>query len=282
MNSMPVELRQSWHAQALERRLAPLLGAPTVEVLASADSTNSVLLERARQGARLPSLLVAEAQTAGRGRQGRQWQSSAGASLTFSFAYHPNATDWSGLSLAVGLSLAEALDPARPGASPRIGLKWPNDLLLEGGQGTPRKLGGILIESLPLRGSRVAVIGVGLNIAPLALDGLSLGYACVRELLPGAEAPQVLDRVAGPMLEMLQAFDGHGFAPLIARYSARDLLAGQAVGTTLAECPHGVADGVAEDGALWLRVGGQRRRVASGEVSVRAVVDPTGAGSRGC
>lgn len=285
-----------WGAEALWQRLEPLLPGLSVEVVARTDSTNTQLLERARQagaheddttsrthgrraGDAQPCLLVAEAQTRGRGRQGKPWYSSPGASLTFSLSLPFTPADWSGLSLAVGLAVAEALDPAPAGQPPAIGLKWPNDLLLmdtAGGATGPgdaaalgRKLGGILIETVAMGPRRMAVIGIGLNVLPQALKDLSLGYACLAELLPQADAPQVLARIAEPLVRTLQAFQRQGFAPLQARYAARDALAGRAVTTTLDGVPAGIAEGVDSDGALLVRAGGVCHRVASGEVTVR-------------
>ena len=286
-----------WGAEALWQRLEPLLPGLSVEVVARTDSTNTQLLERARQagaheddttarthgrraGDAQPCLLVAEAQTRGRGRQGKPWYSSPGASLTFSLSLPFSPADWSGLSLAVGLAVAEALDPAPAGQAPAIGLKWPNDLLLMDapaaaaaapgdGTGFGRKLGGILIETVAMGPRRMAVIGIGLNVLPQALKDLSLGYACLAELLPQADAPQVLARIAEPLVRSLQAFQQQGFAPLQARYAARDALAGRTVTTTLEGVPSGTAEGVDSDGALLVRAGGLRHRVASGEVTVR-------------
>ncbi len=291
-------LRQRWNLDALQHTLALLQPGLAVEIAASLESTNSALLERARAGLAAPCLLVTESQTKGRGRQGKAWQSAAGASLTFSLSLPLSASDWSGLSLAVGLALAEALDAphsSQPtGGAPRLMLKWPNDLMLypppgqwpeqtpeqspkqsPGGHDVlPRKLGGILIESLPLAGQRIAVIGVGLNIAPrpdAASDHvLSQGYAWLQELQPGVTAAQALAQLASPLLAMLKAFERHGFAALRDRYAARDALLGQRLTTTLPDLPEGVADGVANDGALWLRAAGRRHRLISGEVSVRA------------
>ena len=172
----PPAARARWHADALWRQLEPLLPGLDVEIVARIGSTNTELLSRVRSGMReadgalpargrrradlQPTLLVAEQQTHGRGRLGRDWQSSAQASLTFSLAL-PLATqgagDWSGLSLAVGVALADALEPARASA-PRLLLKWPNDLWL-GDDAMPaggRKLGGILIETAAVGEQRVA------------------------------------------------------------------------------------------------------------------------------
>lgn len=284
---MPAPTHLNWEAETLWQRLEPLLPGLTVEVLAEAGSTNAMLLERARRGDALPALLVAERQTAGRGRQGRAWHSSPAASLTFSLSLPLARGDWSGLSLAVGLSLAESLDPAQAGQPPRIGLKWPNDLLLDSAAGAGRKLCGILIESVPVGSRRLAVIGIGLNVAPIepgpghpgrdasrppAADGgaaFSQGYASLRELHPGITAPEALARVAEPLVRMVLGFEQEGFAEYRPRYEARDVFLGQEVVTTLADGTHGIAEGVADDGALLVRAGDRQVRLIGGEVSVR-------------
>ena len=288
-----------WGAEALWQRLEPLLPGLSVEVLARAESTNTLLLERARAmsgqpdapitrpgelsaaapdartplGRRSadvqPCLLVAEQQTRGRGRLGRGWTASAGASLTFSLALPLAPVEWSGLSLAVGLALAEALEPLPdPATPPRIGLKWPNDLWLVEGPGRGRKLGGILIETVSVGQRRMCVIGVGLNVLPQPHEGLTHGYACLQEFDPGASAPAALACVAEPLVRAVLAFQTAGFAPLMAAYERRDLLLGQPVSTTLAEAAEGVAEGVDEHGALRVRCGGLHR-IVGGEVSVR-------------
>ncbi len=271
MPAAPSEARPapSWRAQALQDALAAIRPGIVVEVRAQVESTNTALVERARGGDAGPCLLVAEHQTGGRGRLGRSWQSSADASLTFSLAQPLAPTDWSGLSLAVGLAIADALDPPRPGRAPRLGLKWPNDLLVVDPQGE-RKAGGILIETVAAGAARVAVIGVGLNLAPQPVDAPSTGYGWLGEIEPGLDPPAALARVAPALMRALLAFERDGFAPLRARYAARDRLAGRAVTTTLPGLAAGVAEGVDAQGVLWVRVAGQRLAVASGEVSVRA------------
>ncbi|MBL8347476.1 MAG: biotin--[acetyl-CoA-carboxylase] ligase [Rubrivivax sp.] len=237
-----------------------------------------------------PCLLVAEQQTRGRGRLGRSWLAAPGTSLTFSLAVPLAPRDWSGLSLAIGLAVADALDPPEgriEGAPPRIALKWPNDLWLvpatgggerasAAGAGAESvggaKLGGILVETVSVGRRRLCVVGIGLNVEPLPpslADGLAAGHACLRSLDPLATAPAVLARVAPPLVRALLAFERDGFAPLLARYAARDLLRGREVTTTLAHAAAGVAEGVDGQGALVLRVGGERQRIVSGEVSVR-------------
>lgn len=257
-----------WDAETLWQDLEPRVPGLTVEVLAETGSTNTLLLERGRQGDDTPCLLVAESQNAGRGRLGRAWWSQPGQALTFSLGLPLAPADWSGLSLAVGLALAEALGE-------HVGLKWPNDLWL---RGEDRKLGGILIEVAPLasRGQRPdarwVVIGVGLNITPLppgqaSADTFRTGYACLQEHEPMLSAPQVLLRVARPLLDAVLAFETDGLTPLQSRYAARDVLAGRAV---VAGTRTGVACGLRADGSLLVRdADGTVHALHSGEVSVR-------------
>ncbi len=275
--------RISWGAQALWQQLTPLLPGVAVEVLARTDSTNTALLQRARhsggrRGDDLQAcLLVAEQQTRGRGRNGRSWQSSPGRSLTFSLALPMQVADWSGLSLAVGVALAQALDPVAPGAAPRLMLKWPNDLWLRddpgGTSGGGRKLGGVLIETMAVPGARFVVVGIGLNVLPQAqggaLEGLDTGFACLHELDDSLTAPRTLARVALPLVQALQRFEREGFAPDVDAFARRDLLRGCPVTTTAADVPEGVADGVDTDGALRVTAAGRVHRVVAGEVSVR-------------
>jgi BirA family biotin operon repressor/biotin-[acetyl-CoA-carboxylase] ligase len=261
-----------WPLSSLCARLAALRPGLRVELLAETDSTNTRLLERARAGDAAPCLLAAERQTAGRGRLGRRWfdataQDGAAAepgTLCFSLGLPFAPRDWSGLSLAVGVALAEALDP-------RVRLKWPNDLWLVDADGRGRKLGGVLVETLPLAaGPRYAVVGVGINVvAPAPRPGLEQPTAHWREIEPTARVPDLLERVAAPLLEALDGFERGGFAAFAARYAARDALAGRPIETGPPEALRGLADGVDADGALRVRVDAGLCRVRSGEVSVR-------------
>jgi BirA family biotin operon repressor/biotin-[acetyl-CoA-carboxylase] ligase len=268
----------SWGAQALWQQLTPLLPGVSVEVLARCESTNSELLERARQHSgrrgddQQPCLLVAEQQTRGRGRNGKAWMSHPGASLTFSMSLPMQPAEWSGLSLAVGVSLAQALDPLADSddlaGPPRLKLKWPNDLWLGAGPGAGRKLGGILIETLAARGARFVVVGVGLNVQQLSPGGLDHGFACLQELWPAITAPQVLAMLALPLVQGLKRFEQHGFKPFAAAFAQRDLLRGMTVTTTSSEVPEGIAEGVDDSGALRVRAQALHT-IVGGEVSVR-------------
>jgi BirA family transcriptional regulator, biotin operon repressor / biotin---[acetyl-CoA-carboxylase] ligase len=246
-------------AEAIWEAVSPLLPGFTVEILPEIDSTNTELMRRARAGRTDPVLLVAEQQTAGRGRLGREWHSGAGDSLTFSMGLPLAPADWSGLSLTVGVSLAESLHP-------RIQLKWPNDLWLD-----DRKLAGILIETASFGerhdALRYAVIGVGINIAAPQGDRLSTAPAWVCELLPQAQAGDILLRIAAPLVQAIKAFEASGFAPFRARFHARDALQGRAV--VLSDGTAGTAQGTNEAGALLVHTAAGMNTVISSEVSVR-------------
>lgn len=247
-----------WPAEAIWEQVAPDLPGFTVEILPQIDSTNTELMRRARAGHTAAVLLVAERQTAGRGRLGRAWHSdtSGGAgTLAFSLGLPLAPSDWAGLSLAVGVSLAGSLHPS-------LKLKWPNDIWLG-----ERKLAGILIETTQVGTQRYVVVGVGINIDPVPSDGLRTAPAALVELLPGATAAGVLAQVAAPLVRDVLAFEHQSFAPLRAAFAARDLLLGRAVQCT--DGTTGTACGVDVDGALLVHTAHGPKKIRSAEVSVR-------------
>ncbi|MGZ5848695.1 MAG: biotin--[acetyl-CoA-carboxylase] ligase, partial [Ramlibacter sp.] len=222
------------------------------------DSTNTELMRRGRAGRLEPTLLVAERQSAGRGRLGRAWQGEPGASLTFSLGLVLAPRDWSGLSLAVGAAVAGALHPA-------VQLKWPNDLWVQ-----DRKLGGILIETATTPGGargRFVIIGIGLNVRPRPAHGLSTPPAWVQELLPACDAAATLARVVPAVAKAAQRFEAEGFAAFQAGFGQRDALAGRPV--RLSDGTTGTAAGVDAQGALLVHTAAGPIAVTSSEVSVR-------------
>jgi len=278
---------------------SPSLPGLSVEILPQVDSTNSELMRRGKAGQTDPILLVAEHQTAGRGRLGRVWldagtgvtqeqQFPAGppqgklapsggsephpvgsvgaiSTLMFSLGLPLAPVDWSGLSLAVGVSVAQSLHSD-------VRLKWPNDLWLPGqgiGQAPDRKLGGILVETAATApgGARWVVVGVGINVAPRSADGLSIPPAWMQLLEPGADAPSVLQRVAAPLIATVRRFEQSGFAPLQNRFNQRDALLGRAL--RLNDGTEGIGQGVDEFGALVVAAVSGVVKITSSEVSVR-------------
>ncbi len=257
-----------WPLADLHSAVAVLGATAHAQAVSSIDSTNSELVRRARSGDTRACLLVAEQQTAGRGRQGRTWQGLRADALTFSLGLMLAPVDWSGLSLAVGVCLAEALDaPHRAG----LGLKWPNDVWVDAPL-APRKLAGTLIETVWIEGdssaARYTVIGVGINLhAPVgSAFGIPAAGLCEwmgESLLP----PQVLQSVAAPLVAGVQLFASQGFAPFKARFAKRDVLHGQTI--RLSNGTEGVACGVDASGVLQVDTAQGRVAVSSDEVSVR-------------
>ena len=282
-----------WPAEAIWEAVVPNLPGFTVEVLPEIDSTNSELMRRFKGGTGMPPqpepmLLVAEQQSAGRGRLGRSWQSRRGDSLTFSLGMPLAPANWSGLSLAVGISIAESLDPpeagqARHAGKPHIGLKWPNDLWLSTPEGE-RKLGGILVETASWEGLRYLVIGVGINIRPVPLaDPAPTAAAApggLQALDASLDAPEALLRIVPALVQAVQGFAQFGFEPFQARFAARDVLAGRIV--KLTDGTQGTAHGVADNGALRVHTAGGMVEVTSSEVSVRPVASESARGAPPC
>jgi BirA family transcriptional regulator, biotin operon repressor / biotin---[acetyl-CoA-carboxylase] ligase len=255
---------------AILEKVAPVLPGFTVEILPEIDSTNSELMRRARSGQTEPTLLVAEHQTAGRGRLGRTWHDDGDRAsptvLMFSLGLALAPADWSGLSLAVGASVAQSLHP-------ELRLKWPNDIWWQ-----ERKLAGILIETVasaaaPLSAggadnrARYAVIGIGINIAPRTGEGLSTPPAWLQELVPGLDAAAALQRVIEPLVRLIQRFEKSGFAPFQAGFNRLDALAGRTVAAS--DGASGTGRGVDETGALVLQTTAGVVKITSSEVSVR-------------
>ncbi len=262
-------MRGVWHEDRIVAAVAPMLPGFGVEVVAEIDSTNSELMRRGRADRPAPVLLVAERQTAGRGRLGRPWHSAQQqrepASLTFSLGLPLAPRDWSGLSLAVGVSVAESLDAQ--GAA-RLALKWPNDLWID-----DCKLGGILIETALAQGDatdagpRWLVIGIGLNIGPRAQEGLRTAPAWVQQWRPGATPPEVLQALVAPLVRDVLVFGRQGFVPFAGRFAARDALRGREV--ELSDGTAGRCEGVGWGGELRVHTATGMQTITSSEVSVR-------------
>jgi BirA family transcriptional regulator, biotin operon repressor / biotin---[acetyl-CoA-carboxylase] ligase len=259
----------NWPAETIWQQVMafglPSLASFSVEILPEIDSTNTELMRRARGGHTEPTLLIAETQTAGRGRMGRGWLSSPGDSLTFSFGLSLAPISWEGLSLAVGVSLAESLGASH---AETVQLKWPNDLWLQ-----DRKLAGILIEtaSMPLGArsqERFAVIGIGINIAPRPTNPyLRHPPAWLQEFQPASSPQRALEQLFARLLGDILLFEREGFAAFSSRFAAHDALQGREV--TLSDGQQGRAQGVDGSGALLVHTSLGLQRVASQEVSVR-------------
>ena len=253
----------------LKARLGLLAGRFDVDALDECDSTSSELLRRADRGAPAGMVIVADRQSAGRGRRGRTWLSAPAASLTFSLLWRFTGPpgQLAGLSLAVGVALARGLENL--GAN-GIRLKWPNDVLLES-DGDFAKLAGILIELASDRRGTQAIIGIGLNLLPPTeeLPQPAAGLAQALAHLPDRHV--VLASILVALAEVLESFAVDGFGGLKMEWQRRHAwqeLAVQVLGED-AEPLVGVCLGADDDGALLLETAAGVQRILSGDVSLR-------------
>ena len=231
------------------------------------DSTSSELMRRAAIAGDY-TVCLAEQQSAGRGRRGRAWQSPPACNVYLSLLkrFDRGMGGLAGLSLAVGVAVAEALESV---GARGIGLKWPNDVLADG-----RKLAGILVElGGEFLGPCHAVIGIGVNlrlpdVARAAIEQPATDLAAVAGPMPSRHhvVAALLDR----LMRRLDGFAQDGFAASQPDFARRDLLQDVALALTDARGTHrGVGAGVDARGALLLRQGDTIAVFDSAEVTVR-------------
>jgi BirA family biotin operon repressor/biotin-[acetyl-CoA-carboxylase] ligase len=249
-----------------------LKAADRVRLLAVAEcaSTNTALLQGAKEGAPSGTALVADRQTAGRGSRGRAWIASPEASLTFSVLWKfPGAmARLSGLSLASGVAVVRAL--AHCGVEGVL-LKWPNDILY--GEG---KLGGILVELDADDRSARAVAGIGLNLRLPENIGnagaAALAPAALAQALPVLpERNVLLAALLDELVRVFDRFEAGGFPALRDEWLARHAWQGRPIhllrdGRVEKE---GICAGVDDEGALLVRTAAGLERCLSGDVSSR-------------
>lgn len=267
----------------LKTLLGPLAGRFDVDAVDTIDSTNSELSRRADAGAPGGSVLVADTQSAGRGRRGRAWLSAPEDSLTFSLLWRfpVPVGRLSGLSLAIGLALARAL--RRLGAR-GVRLKWPNDVLLAA-NGDYAKLAGILIELSGDRRGTTAIIGIGLNLRLPDPQPASGPHSLANQL---AELPQAVAGLSQTMVILperhallaailsefplvLARFVESGFADLRQDWQEMHAWQDQPVRILDEQSPEttGICRGVDVDGNLMLETAEGLRCIHSGDVSLR-------------
>lgn len=253
---------------AMRELLVPL------DVLLTVDSTNRYVAEHAANQPGTTHVCVAEVQNAGRGRRGRSWVApfGCGVCMSMSWQFVEAPPTFSALSLAVGVATVRAF--RRLGVE-GVGLKWPNDLIWQ-----QRKLGGILIEMHgESAGPAQVVIGIGINMRMPGPVRLMLAeqqaaliadvHEIMRERTPTRNA--LIAMLVEEGTKMLQTFGERGFEPFAEEWRQLDTLAEAPVRVISgSETTFGRARGVDLDGTLLVDVGGELRRFASGEVSLRA------------
>ena len=241
-----------------------------IELMEEVDSTNTLLLARARDGASHATVIAAEWQRAGRGRMQRRWHALPAGSLTFSvlWRFARGAASLAGLSLAVGVALIRTLGALGINGA---GLKWPNDVLWQG-----RKLAGILIEMQgDTLGPAAVVIGIGVNVrlSEAARDSIDQPITDVESIVERViDRNQLLAAVLTELHAVLMVFEQNGFGALRDEWQRNHVHQGCGVRLMLpdGQRANGVARGVAIDGALMMDTARGLQPFHSGEVSVRA------------
>jgi BirA family biotin operon repressor/biotin-[acetyl-CoA-carboxylase] ligase len=220
------------------------------------DSTNERAKQLALAGAPHGTLVTAEEQTAGRGRQGRQWVAPPGKALLMSVILRDLGAAQAHLPLAAALAACEASELSVPHIHCTI--KWPNDVWLDG-----RKLAGILVEGRPQDGW--AVLGIGLNVATTADEFPAELRENATSLAVAAheEGPPAIERVLANLLATLDTRLGDNPDTIVASWRERDALSGRTVRWSGGE---GTATGIDESGALVVATPSGRVTLDAGEV----------------
>ena len=243
----------------------------SVGALWSIDSTNTALLERANPPHGTSEVLLAEYQSAGRGRRGRAWLAPPGGAicLSLSWTFREVPADLAALGLVIGVCMVRALKQV---GVKHASLKWPNDLLVDG-----KKLAGVLIDlRAESQGPACVVIGIGMNVAlgaPLLKQIAASGTAATDLISAAGEKPRnalAADLVSACVRGLLQ-FELEGLKPFIAEWREADALRGRPVNVTSAEgIARGLARGIDLHGALMVETREGVQRFISGDVTVRA------------
>ena len=259
---------------AIERGAAGTIGW-RIHYFDEVGSTQRVAAEMAEAGAASGTVVIAEQQTAGRGRLGRSWHSPSGVSLYSTTILRPSMPigEVPQLSLVAGVAAAEALETVAPGL---VALKWPNDVWLKG-----RKTGGIIAEAITDPHSQLAcvLLGIGLNLNLAARDlpedlrdkATSVRIATGRHCDRIAIAAALFNRLDSRYMEA----ESNGFAAMRSEYEKYSALTGKKVAVIESAARiSGIVTGVGDDGALILETASGQRRVRAGEVSVEGAYEP--------
>lgn len=256
-------------------RVKALLSSPARELLSvldvrdQVDSTNSLALQRAQETPQSGYVVVAEQQSAGRGRRGRKWVSPYGCNIYCSvvWQFQNGAAALEGLSLAVGVAVARALKAV---GAEEIGMKWPNDVVWKG-----HKLAGILLEMIgDAAGYCQVVIGIGINVKMaenVAAADIDQPWTDVNTAAGGGiSRNQLLASLLSELLPGLAEFEAKGFAAFRAAWSAMDIMLNKDVAIQLGDrIVIGTAAGVGDNGSLALDTESGRQWFHGGEVSLR-------------
>ena len=253
-----------------------------VELFKSIDSTNKYAREKAQSSSVTGAVILAEQQSAGRGRLGKEWVSPFAANIYLSMVwdFEHGARALEGLSLAIGVAVKRAMSA---NGVDKIQLKWPNDIYIEG-----KKLGGILLEMIgDPAGHCTVIIGVGINVAMPAQQGAGIEqeWTDVRTQIKnqgldhgstvGGASPPSRNRLAAGLISeifsLLSDFQAQGFSSYRDEWQAADAFVGlRAVISTPKQSIVGIVRGVDQGGALRLEIdNGKIETFIGGELSLR-------------
>jgi BirA family transcriptional regulator, biotin operon repressor / biotin---[acetyl-CoA-carboxylase] ligase len=262
---LPAEFASALRATATRRGHLGL----DVHYFSETSSTNDIAATYAERGAAEGTVVVAGAQTSGRGRFGRVWHSPPGAGLYMSIVFRdPKAASF--LTLAAGVAV---VDGVRAATGLPLEIKWPNDVVAAGTDGPAhrRKIAGILAEgSSTADGLQHVVLGIGINISPAAYprEVATRASSIETELGRAADAGPIFAEVLAALAERLKPLSQGDASGLLARWrTLSPWSSGSAV-----ECDtpsgraSGIAAGIADDGALLVRIGDRVERIIAGEV----------------
>ncbi|WP_419737436.1 bifunctional biotin--[acetyl-CoA-carboxylase] ligase/biotin operon repressor BirA [Pseudomonas sp. COR18] len=237
-----------------------------VRLYDSIDSTNAEALRLVEQGVPAPFIVVAERQTSGRGRRGRQWVSPFAENIYYSLLLRIDGgmRQLEGLSLVVGLAVLHAL---REHGLAEVGLKWPNDVLVG-----RKKIAGILLELVgdPADVCHV-VLGIGINVNMQVAESIDQPWTSVRaEMGRTLDRNQLVSSLSKKLQEYLELHREAGFAAIQAEWERNHLWQGREVSLVAGvNSINGIVLGIDQQGALRLRVDGVEKVFSGGELSLR-------------
>jgi BirA family biotin operon repressor/biotin-[acetyl-CoA-carboxylase] ligase len=232
------------------------------------DSTNNYLLERPKdnQTPSAANICLAEHQSGGRGRRGRQWMSPYGSNLYLSldWQFEGGIAALEGLSLAVGVVVVRSLSAL---GIVGVSLKWPNDILIDGA-----KLGGILID---VKGDHAGpcriVVGVGVNINMSRQDvDIDQSWIDLKSICADISRNKLAAYMIDELIKLLASYEMKGFQPYVAEWQRLDAFNGKLVDVISGEQKiSGICCGIANNGALIIDIDGVKKRMHGGELSLR-------------
>lgn len=263
--SIPLELLNKKRLQEILRANndLPLV---TIEILEQVDSTNNYVLQSIQQGLESPHLCLTEYQSGGRGRRGRKWVSPFAHNIYLSLFWRFNSgpAQLTGLSLVIAIAIAQGLESM---GIVGIGLKWPNDVHLEG-----KKLAGILIEvSGESEGPSNAVIGIGLNMSMSERAAVEIDqpWTTVLSQLPGISRNECAAIIISHLIQTIHRFEEEGFPAFLDLWRRYDTAMNKKITVQLGDSRiQGIGLGVDAFGMLLIDDGIRVRHIASGEVSM--------------